>query len=85
MKEVPRTYNLNFFTFQRGRCLSDGGVLTLPDLSTGRRDCEVGQACLHFHRLVLIEEVIILSRDWASRRLADGPLVHLHGSVLTMR
>ena len=76
---------LDFFAFQRGRCLNDGGALTLPDLSTGRQDCEVGQTCLHFHHLILIEEVIILSGDWASGRPVDSPLVHLHGSVLTRR
>ena len=76
---------LNFFVFQRGRCLNDGGTLTLPDLSTGRRDCEVGQACLHFHHLILIEEIIILSGDWASGRQADGPLVYLNGSILIRR
>ena len=76
---------LDFFAFQRGRCLNDRGTFTLPDLSTGRQDCEVGQACLHFHCLILIEEIVILSGDWASGRQADGPLIHLHGSVLSRR
>ena len=76
---------LDFFAFQRGRCLDDGGALTLPDLSTGRQDCEVGQACLHSHRLILVKEIIILSGDWASGRHDDGPLVHLQGSILPMR
>ena len=64
---------LNFFAFQRGRCLSKGGALTLPNLSTGGRDHEVGQACLHSHRLILIEEIVVLSGDWASGRQANGP------------
>ena len=85
VKEVPRTYNLNYFTFLGGRYLHDRGVLTLSDLSAGRRDCEVGQACLHFHCLILIEEIIVLSGDWARGRQADGPLIHLHGWILTRR
>ena len=76
---------LDSFAFQRGRCLNDRGALTLPDLSTGRRDCEVGQACLHFHRLILIEEIIVLSGDWTSGRQANGPLVHLHGGIFPRR
>ena len=76
---------LDFFIFLRGRCLNDGGALTLPDLSARRRDCEVGQACLHSHCLILIEEIIILLGDWASGRHNDSPLVHLHGSVLPRR
>ena len=35
---------LNSFAFQRGRCLNNGGALTLPDLFTGGRDCEVGHS-----------------------------------------
>ena len=76
---------LDFFAFQRGRCLNNRGALTLPDLSTRRRDCEVGRACLHSHRLILIEEIIILSGDWASGRNDDSPLIHLHGSILPRR
>ena len=76
---------LTFFSFQRGKCLSDRGTLTLPVLSTGGRDCEVSQVCLHSHRLILIEKIVILSGDWASGRQANSPLVHLHGSVLTRR
>ena len=51
---------LTFFSFQRGKCLSDRGTLTLPILSTGGRDCEVSQACLHSHCLILIVKIVIL-------------------------
>ena len=76
---------LDFFAFWRGRCLNDRGALTLPGLSARRRDCEVGQACLHSHHLILVEEIIILSGDWASGWHEDGPLIHLHGSILPRR
>ena len=76
---------LNFFSLQRGKCLGNGGTLTLSSLSTGGRDCEVGQAYLHSLRLILIEKIVIFSGDWASGRQANSPLVYLHGSVLTRR
>ena len=82
-KRGQQDLQLTFFSFQRRKCLSNGGTLTLPILSTGGRDCEVGQACLHSHRLMPIEKVVILSGDWASGRQANSPLIHLHGSVLT--
>ena len=73
------------FSLQRGKCLGNGGTLTLPGLSTGGRDCEVGQACLHSLCLILIEKIVIFSGDWASGRQANSPLIYLHGSVLTRR
>ena len=82
-KSSPQDLKLTFF--QRGRCLSNGGFLTLPILSTGGRDREVGQACLHSHRIIAIEKVVILSGDWASGRQANSPLIYLHGRVLTRR
>ena len=65
--------DLKLTFFQRGRCPSNGGFLTLPVLSTGGRDREVGQACLHSHRIIAIEKVVILSADWASGRQANNP------------
>ena len=76
---------LTFFSFQRGKYLSDGGTLTLPILSTEGRDCEVSQVCLHSHHLILIEKIVILSGDWASGRQAYSPLFHLHDNILTRR
>ena len=76
---------LTFISFQRGKRLSNRGTLTLIILSTGGQDREVDQACLHSHRFIAIEKVVILSGDWASGRQANSPLVYLHGSILTRR
>ena len=71
--------DLKLTFFQRGKHLSNGGTLTLSILSTGGRDHEVGQACLHSHHFIAIEKVVILPGDWASGRQANSPLVYLHG------